>query len=141
MKAPHRIRLLGPWQVSAIESLEPQVPLPRPARMTIPCSWRGGGWPGFRGRALHARHFGRPTGLDANERVRLVIEPLAATGTARLNGQPLGAISAGVTFEIDVTAQLTARNLLEIELAADEDSGGVTNEVRIEIHSSNEKKG
>jgi hypothetical protein len=104
--------------------------------MPIPCSWRDGGWPGFRGRALHARHFGRPTGLGESDRVKLMIEPLAGNGTVRLNGQPLGAITAGSTFEADVTALLKMRNLLEIEIAAEGDSGGVTNEVRIEIHSS-----
>jgi hypothetical protein len=136
INGPHRIRLRGPWQVTALECADPRVPLPQPARMHIPCSWADGGWPGFRGRANHARSFGRPSGLGANERIRLIIEMVSGVGQARLNQQPIGAVHGDGSFECDVTGLLAVRNLLEIDLSADGDWGGVVGEVRIEIHSS-----
>lgn len=132
MNETHRIRLRGPWQVAAIECTSDST-LPNPSRMTIPCAWRDGGWVGFRGRALHSRAFGKPTRLDANEHIYLVIEPATGIGVARLNGQVLGELRADSTIESDVTGLLKLRNLLEIEIAADHDGGGVTGEVSLEI--------
>lgn len=130
MSTSHRIRLRGPWEVVALESATGT--LPPPTRMAVPCSWRQGGWPGFAGRAVHRRAFGRPTNLGAGERVWLMIGGVGGRGEVRLNGEVMSAIVAGGPIEFDVTSALAERNLLEIELAADGD-GGVTGEVALEI--------
>ena len=135
MSEPHRIRLRGPWEVTAIECTNGAT-LTNAIRMTIPCSWREGGWIGFQGRALHTRAFGKPTGLDGNHSVFLVIESATGSGWVRLNGQNIGEMQEQSMFECDITSLLKPRNLLEIELAADHDGGGVTGEPCIEIRQA-----
>jgi hypothetical protein len=136
MTEPHRIRLRGPWEAAAVESLDRDKPLPQPVRMAVPCNWCNGGWPGFRGRAVHTRAFGNPRLQHADERVWLVVEPLTGSGEARLNGRVLGAVRSDAAFERDVTEMMDARNRLEIEIACANDSGGVTGEVRLEVRRS-----
>ena len=126
MSEPHRIRLRGPWEVTAIGN-------DRATRMTIPCSWKEGGWIGFAGKARHLRSFGRPRQNDSNERVWLVIASVTGTGTIRLNGLDLGTVNGNQPFQSDITDRLEARNQLEIEVESDGDSGGVTGEVGLEI--------
>lgn len=131
MSAVHRIRLRGPWEVVALESTTG--PLPPPTRMAVPCSWQQGGWPGFAGRAVHRRAFGKPTNLGPGEQVWLVIGGVSGRGEARLNQRVVAAIDQGRPFEFDVTEALAERNILEVEIAAGGDDGGVTGEVAIEI--------
>jgi hypothetical protein len=128
----HHIRLHGPWDVTALEHAD-GTELPPPAKMPVPCSWAAGDWPAFRGRALHARHFGKPTNLSAEERVWLVIEAVTGSGEVRLNGSALGIVSADGAFARDITDLLEPRNRLEIELTCEGEGGGVTGEVRLEI--------
>jgi beta-galactosidase/beta-glucuronidase len=114
----------------------------------------GGAAPGadFRGRVSYRRRFGRPTGLDAADRVELVIDCVGAFGCVALNGQELGEIAAGGSpWRCDITARLQPRNELAIEvelpqLAADGPSlvrpgrdglpGGLIGEVRLEMYTT-----
>jgi hypothetical protein len=130
MSDPHRIRLRGPWEVLALESCAANA---APARMMIPCTWREGGWVGFRGRARHCRSFGKPRQFDPDERIWLVVESVTGVANVRLNGQEIGQIAGSTGLECDVTECLQARNQLEIDVMSDTDDGGVTGEVRIEI--------
>ena len=130
MSEVHRIRLRGPWEVTALTDTRATV------RMTIPCSWKDGGWPGFSGRARHDRSFGQPRQADPRERVWLVIEGISGTGTVRLNEHELGAIAGSSTIQFDITDLLDARNRLQIEIVAADDSGGVTGEVALEIRGA-----
>ena len=128
MSEPHRIRLRGPWEVTGLAPVLP------PKRMTIPCSWREGGWPGFIGQARHVRLFGLPRLRQPEERVLLNIDQVTGEGQVQLNGQALGAVA--VAFRHDVTELLQSRNRLEIVVTSDSDAGGVTGEVSIEIVSA-----
>jgi hypothetical protein len=121
----HRIRLRGPWEVVPLDSGQP------PARMTLPCSWRDGGWPEFTGRARHVRSFGKPRQFAATERIWLVVEGVTGQGQVCLNGHELGAIEG--RFRRDITDLLEDRNRLEVLVCADSDAGGVTGEVALEI--------
>ena len=125
---PHRIRLRGPWEV------RPAEPGGTPGRMTIPNTLRDGGWPGFRGRVAFVRAFGKPTNLEAHERVWLVFEGVRGSATATLNGEPLGTITSSTRF--DVTERLRDRNELLVEIDATDDSCGITGDVLIEIEAS-----
>ena len=133
MREPHRIRLRGPWTATATESFDESGFRPPDAQMSIPCTWRAGGWPGFAGVAIHARRFGKPRQADAVERVWLIVDTITGTGKVRLNGQDLGPIEEGVPFAFDVTDRLALRNLLEVEIEAPNDLGGITGEVSLEI--------
>jgi hypothetical protein len=62
------------------------------------------------------RHFGYPGRIDADERVWLVIEGLAAPAAVTLNGTDLGRASGDAEF--DVGSLLLARNEVAIELPA-----------------------
>ncbi len=125
MSERHRIRLRGPWEVTGIEPARPST------RMTLPCSWREGGWSGFAGLARHVRLFGRPRQNETSERVWLVVAGVTGQGRVRLNGEELGTIEG--RFEHDVSDLLQERNRLEIDVRAEGDDGGVTGEVALEI--------
>ncbi len=132
MSEVHRIRLRGPWQVEPFICAE-EVQPPVPKLMSIPCTWRDGGWPGFAGSARHTRPFGQPRLSTSDERVWLVVEKICGRGSILLNERPLGSIFDNVTFRADVTDYLKIRNRLVIDVAADNDSGGITGEVVLEI--------
>ena len=101
----HIIRLRGPWQ-----------------RLEV------------NGAVRWSRRFGKPTGLQAREQVRLVIDSAVATSATisqvRLNGEPLTTELVG-QFRYNLTRQLLPRNELTI------DHRGPTNtppeNVRLEI--------
>lgn len=107
----HSIRLRGPWELSlpgsdqplrvdmpaTWESLlaltEPAAPLPSPARLV--------------------RRFGKPTGLEAHDRLHLVIDGASADLQVELNGQPLGRIPTSQdSCSFEITALLNSRNEL-----------------------------
>lgn len=153
----HTIRLRGPWQ---LEPLERYVPggdgcyerstdgLPPGARATMPADWSESFGCGFLGRVRYCRTFQRPTGLEAGERVWLVIEPPRSRGTVILSDEPLGEVSwGGPPLRCDITDRLEDHNRLEITVdhppldaaaARNDDSsietaGGLVGEVRLEI--------
>ena len=95
---PHTIRLRGPWTEQPRE---------------------GGG-------RLLMRRFHRPTGLDADSQVWLVIEGVAEEAEVTLNDRPLGI--CGPIGRFDITAELLPSNLLSIAV-----STGPLGPVRLEI--------
>jgi beta-galactosidase/beta-glucuronidase len=116
--------------------------------MHIPADWSATLGADFRGRVRYTRRFHRPTGLDAGERVFLVIERVNATGTAQLNGQRLGDVSrVGGPFRFEVTRQLQPSNLLTIDVELPRDdgrtappasqplTGGLIGSVRLELET------
>jgi hypothetical protein len=109
--AVHRIRLRSPWQCHVTPK---------------GIAWR--------------RRFGRPTGVQASERLFLCFSSFITTATATLNGELLGVVpvsSAAVSF--DVTAALAARNELEIEFVGDcvvDAPSELPGEVALEIRSA-----
>ena len=157
MSQLHVIRLRGPWQyeplvrwaLDAEGNRHAAGELPPPGRMVMPGDWGAALGPDFRGRVRFARAFGRPTRLEPGEQVWLVVGGVDLSGTAELNGRPLGPV-AGVRepTRFEVTDRLAERNelVIEVELPplahADEQRlrperatlpGGVIGEVRLEI--------
>jgi hypothetical protein len=97
----HQIRLGPPWDVTATDS-------------------------GTR----HARKFGRPRTLDANERLWLVCAHVPSAAEVRVNGTPVGALEAPSPFAADITDFLQQRNEVVFAVAAEGRLGVVVLEVR-----------
>ncbi|HJZ59803.1 MAG TPA: hypothetical protein VKE74_32980 [Gemmataceae bacterium] len=96
----HRIRLGPPWQVTTDT-----------------------------GRARHARKFGRPRTLDANERVWLVCESIPDPVEVFVNGEKVGTATGG-PFAADITHLLDVRNEVVIETASADPLRDVALEIR-----------
>jgi len=153
----HTIRLRGPWQLAALERyrLRPNGgyerradALPQTARATMPADWSATLGPDFRGRVRCDRTFQKPTGLEAGQRVWLVVEPPRSRGIVHLNGQLLGEVrDGGPAGRFDATQFLQSHNSLEIIVehpildesgrrthdSDDNAPGGLIGEVRLEI--------
>jgi beta-galactosidase/beta-glucuronidase len=125
MPYPHTIRLRGPWECEPVaryategeETRERVDGLPAPSRPTLPAPWDSLFGPEFIGRLRLRRRFNLPTGLEAHERVWLVIEGMDLPGTASLNDEPLGSLPEGSSpTDFDVTLLLRPRNELVLEI-------------------------
>lgn len=79
--------------------------------------------------ARHARKFGRPRTLDANERLWLVCDHVPGPAEVHLNGAHLGT-SEGGPFAADISAHLLPRN--EVVVTA---GPGELGTVRLEVRS------
>lgn len=97
----HSFRLGPPWQVTAT----------------------GGG-------SRHARKFGRPRALDANERLWLVCDHIPSAAEVFVNGTAVGAADAPGPFAADITPLLRPRNEVVYALASDSAPGATSLEVR-----------
>lgn len=82
------------------------------------------------GGTRHARKFGRPRTLDANERLWLVCEHVAGVAEVRVNGEPVGSPDVAGPFAADITAHLLPRNEITFTVASDAPLGAVALEVR-----------
>ena len=153
----HIIRLRGPWTVEAVARFVPLPDgscradhdnLPAAARVTMPADWSGVCGADFLGRVRYRRTFNKPTGLEAGERVFLVVERPRSWGRVELNRKPLGDVSRGDSIgRFNITAVLEDHNQLEIVVEhpaldgafpANDDGdldapGGLVGEVRLEI--------
>ena len=157
----HVIRLRGPWEYCPLARTAMRADgsrrcetddLPGPGRIMMPNDWRATLGGDFHGRVSYLRRFGRPTGLDAADRVELVIDRVDAFGCAALNGQGLGEIAAGgQAWRCDITPWLRPRNELVIEVELPQVTadgpvlarpgreglpGGLIGEVRLEIFAA-----
>jgi hypothetical protein len=97
----HTIRLGPPWQVAATE-----------------------------GGLRHARKFGRPRTLDANERLWLVCEHIPGAAEILLNGAAVGTADAPGAFAVDITSLLQPRNEVVFAVASNFPLGETFLEVR-----------
>lgn len=150
----HIIRLHGPWQyeILSVSRQDPtidQAGLPTTGRIKMPADWGETLGRDFRGRVRYTRRFGRPTGLEAGDRVRLVVQRLDALGSITLNDGPPSTLLPGQrNWQHDVTTLLEPRNLLTIEVELPEEAeeeadlkrpdrigqpGGIIGSVRLEI--------
>jgi hypothetical protein len=154
----HSIRLAGPWQLTPLartcwsaegESVEEPGTLPEGGRSTVPSDWGELLGEDFRGQVQMERFFHKPTGLEADDRVEIVLSGVDAMGTASLNGQLLGNIPAGgEPARFEISRLLEHRNCLVVNVelprltsqsaplarpAAHREAGGILGEVRLEI--------
>jgi hypothetical protein len=88
----HTIRLRGRWEIEPLEG----------------------------GQVCCTRRFHRPTGLDVNSRVWLVIGDAVGQAEVTLNGRLLGRIEGhqATPARFDITADLQPGNVLAISLAS-----------------------
>jgi len=88
MSDTHVIRLRSPWSQQA--------------------SGEGVSW---------SRRFNSPTGLDGSQQVWIVIDDMPASGTALVNGHPLGPLAPRQVHEFDITDILTLHNHVCLNLS------------------------
>ena len=98
----HQIRLGPPWQTTTSDT----------------------------GTTRHARKFGSPRALDANERVWLVCEHVPGPAEVRVNDAVVGTSGAGGPLAVDITAHLRPRNEVVFAVASDGPLGPVALEIR-----------
>jgi hypothetical protein len=120
---PHRIRLRGPWQASAVSQ--------PPATVRMPCRMDEV-WPEFRGLVRLVRSFGLPQQLDDYERIWLTFAGITGHAAIALNGEPIGQFEVA-PVEVEITGRLRERNSLEVSLNCDGPGCGLWGEVALEI--------
>jgi len=91
-----------------------------------------GGWASTSdgGQTIHARNFGRPRTLDADERVWLVCKHVPGSSEIRVNGVWIGSTSGAESFAADITAHLQPRNRVELTIGSSEPLGEIALEIR-----------
>lgn len=99
----HTIRLGPPWQFTASDDA-------------------GGG--------RHARKFGSPRTLDADERVWLVCAHVPGAATVTLNGEAVAVLAFEGPVAVDITHLLRPRNEVTFAVASVAPLGAVALEVR-----------
>jgi hypothetical protein len=126
-QADHTIRLRGPWRyfVIAHSALCERAPEEQSQHekhspigtIHIPMDWGTTLGRNFRGRVRYSRSFGKPTGLNAEDRVELVCQCVDAFGAVELNDLQLGNIPSGLAAtRFDITQFLRPRNELVIDV-------------------------
>jgi hypothetical protein len=129
----HRIRLVGPWEWTS-----------RPAedesdwrKIRLPDDWES--LCEVSGSAIFRRRFHCPTGIEATDKVFVVIDADGFLGTVQLNGSPLGCIErlSRSDQSYEVTDRLLDHNLLTItfEDISSSSGGGLVRPVVLEIVS------
>ena len=126
--AKHRIRLHGPWDV------RPHLTAVQPGQMSVPGMLRAGGFVGVAGPVSFYRRFGRPTNLDAKDRLSLDFHEVIGAAEVWLNGHRLGQCNGAGVF--DVTGTLMERNQLEVIVDCDDDACGIVGDVSLMIESN-----
>ena len=142
----HRIRLHGPWQLKILEQIGSDPPHDSAEfQARIPSDWGRELGADFRGTAVYRRGFHRPTGLDSNQRVELVVEQVDFQGSVILNGHELGTADLDREFRQPIQAMLMPFNELTIRVTlpgqvdrGDRNRlpGGLIGGVQLEIHPS-----
>ena len=142
----HSIRLHGPWDAKVLDDFGQQGKVGQERRVKIPSDW--GDWLGvnFCGQVEYLRNFNRPTGLESDQAVWLVVEQVDSRGDVFLNDQPIGSLSFNEfpdqPFRVEIGESLQLSNVLRIEIQVTADSdraqrvgqaGGLIGSVRIEI--------
>jgi hypothetical protein len=108
MPYPHVIRLRGPWQETVIQETVPGHEIPDSQRQQA----------GLHRYVCFERSLGRPSQIDENERVWLVVEGLDAAGEVTWNDKHLGPLKRHfLPLALDVTDQLESRNRIALKLS------------------------
>ena len=142
----HSIRLHGPWDAKVVAVYGSHGTVGQERRAKIPSDW--GDWLGadFCGQVEYRRSFNRPTGLEPDQQVWLVVEQLDFHCDLIINAPSIGSLTWGQSpespFRIEIGQSLELSNVLRIDIqdAADYDrahcaglAGGLVGSVRIEI--------
>jgi len=142
--------LRGPWEYEWVErhaDVEQGESTPDKSvgrqRVKMPSEWQTE-FGGEGGTVRFRRHFNKPTNLDANESVFVVLTGFGGAGIATLNDQPLGTIASSdekSRAEFEITRYLKPGNQLALEIEFDPGSsgdrrGGLWGPVVLEIRST-----
>jgi hypothetical protein len=76
------------------------------------------------------RPFGRPRTLDPHERLWIVGPVVLSGATVWLNGHCLGIVTAGQTFEFEITSIALPRNEVVVEMNQDDPLDEAAIEIR-----------
>ena len=99
--------------------------------------WSDAGLNDFRGAMQCLRPFGFPGRIDSFERVWLTFAGLDGLAVVTLNDQHLGSIEgAQGPAEFEITTLLRPRNVLAVQVEAQQPDGGLWGEVALEIRST-----
>lgn len=128
---PHVIRLAGPWEYEVLRCDANDWTGATSGRTQLPLDCRELLGASFRGLVTFRRRFNRPTNLDPQEAVWLVIEADESRGEIGLNGNLLGDLpgNAGLA-ELDVSTALELHNELTIRADQSVSIAGVRLEIR-----------
>jgi hypothetical protein len=145
----HRMNLKGPWFYEWLDGPEPAAafldrcadrdsPQMSTSRLRMPTSWFAA-FGAVSGTVLLRRRFGRPSNLEAHERVHVTLDSVIGHAKIAVNGVPVAVIDASTGRQsFDVTDKLTASNELSIRLTFDGRETGddrrLLATVAIEIH-------
>jgi hypothetical protein len=124
---PHRIRLRGPWDMTAAGQA--------PKRVAFPTTWAAVDLPDYVGQVTFERRFGYPGRIDAHERVWLVGHGMAIPATIDFQGERLGVVTAS-RFAFDVTQRLRERNLLKLTLEIVAGRAGLWDDIALEVRAT-----
>jgi hypothetical protein len=121
MSEVHRIRLRGPWEISAAGEA--------PRTVKLPATWAEAAGESAPTSLRCERRFHRPTIMAEFERMWLVVSDPCASFEVALNRKRL----AGFFERADVTELLMEANVLTIDLAAPADANSELFTVTLEI--------
>ena len=124
---PHRIRLRGPWEMSAEGHAR--------RRVAFPASWSDVGLPDFVGGVTFERRFGYPGRIDSNERVWLIGEGVVGGAEVTLQGERLGLVENG-RFAFEVTRLLRDRNLLKVDVEVIAGHDRLWDDIALEVRAT-----
>lgn len=144
----HRMNLKGPWFYEWMHGPEPAAafldrcadrdsPQMSTSRVRMPATWQDA-FGAVAGTVLLRRRFGRPSNLEAHERIHVTLDCLAGDAEVAVNGATVAsAIASAEPQSFDVTDRLKTSNELSIKLTFDgrttEDGGQPLTSVAIEI--------
>ena len=126
----HRMNLKGPWFYEWLVGPEPasafldrcadrESPQMSTSRVRMPASWFDA-FGAVAGTVLLRRRFGRPSNLEAQERVHVTLDCVVGGAEVAVNGAHLASFSPSEKPQsVDVTDRLEASNELSIRLTAD----------------------
>lgn len=146
----HAIRLRGPWHCEPLvrfvrrsdgSMAEEHENLPISSNLRMPADWEPTLGSDFCGRVRCRRSFGRPTGLEPDDIVWLVIDGAKDLAKVSLNATRLGEVLGAMPGRFAVGPLLMDRNELVVEVekhpgergGAASPPGGILGEVRLEI--------
>ena len=126
----HRMNLKGPWFFEWLDGPEPaaafldrcadrESPQMSTSRVRMPASWPDA-FGAVAGTVLLRRRFGRPSNLDAHERVHVTLDGVIGKAEVAVNGCLVDSLSPSEKPQsVDVTDRLDASNELSIRLTFD----------------------
>ncbi|MBI1310256.1 hypothetical protein GC176_03030 [bacterium] len=145
----HRMNLKGPWFYEWLDGPEPAAafltrcadrnsPQMSTSRVRMPTSWLDA-FGAVAGTVLLRRRFGRPSNLEAHERVYVTLDCVIGDAEIAVNGELVAAMTKSTEpHSFDVTDRLDASNELSIKLTFDgraaRNDSSLLASVAIEIH-------